>query len=76
MIDDEQVALMQQIVRKLLDYAAAERDAARQALEKAIQSPEVATPICERLSATKRHATPEAQSLAVLAKMLGEARRD
>lgn len=76
MIDDEQVALMQQIVSKLLEYAATEREAARQALDNKIQSPEIAKPIYERLSATKRHATPEAQALAVLAKMLGEARRD
>jgi hypothetical protein len=71
MFDDEQVALMQRIVRKLLEYSATERDAVRRSLEDRIQSPEIATPIHERIAITGRQVTPEAQALAILAKIAG-----
>ena len=66
MFDDGQVALMQSIVGKLLGAAAEERDRARQTLEAYLADPEVAGPICDRLAATKKQATPEAQALAII----------
>jgi hypothetical protein len=68
MFDADQLALMQSMVRKLRAFADQERTNARQALEQKLADPAVADPICERLRANQRQATPEAQALALIAR--------
>lgn len=68
MFDDEQVALMQGIVAKLRAFADQERASTREALQRRLDDPVVADPICERLRTSQRQATPEAQALALLAR--------
>lgn len=67
-MDDEQLAPVQSMVRKLRTFADQERTDACQALEQRLADPTVADPISERLRATQRQATPEAQALALIAR--------
>lgn len=70
MLDDEQVALMQSIVGKLQGIAVEERERSGKALEEYLADPAVSGPICDRLAATKKQATPEATAWAILRGLL------
>jgi hypothetical protein len=72
MFDHEQVALMGDMVHKLRVFADEERVTARQALENQIADQAISGPILDRLRTTRRHATPEAQVIALLARRLND----